>query len=47
MIHDYNHREFKGIKDAVCEAERELGPLPKMPLPDQGGTIVLMKHQPS
>ena len=43
MIHDYNHREFKGIKDAIAEAEKSLGKLPKMPLPDQGGTIVLIK----
>lgn len=43
MIHDYNHREFKGIKDAVAEMEEIYGPFAKMPIPDQGGTIVIMK----
>ena len=43
MIHDYNHREFKGIKDAVKEAEKTLGPLAKLPLPDQGGSLVIHK----
>ena len=43
MIHDYNHSEFKGIKDAVAETEAVLGPFAKMPIPDQGGTIVIMK----
>lgn len=43
MIHDYNHREFQGIKQAVAECEKKFGPIPKMPLPDQGGSIVLTK----
>lgn len=43
MIHDYNHEEFKGIKDAVAETEAIYGPFAKMPIPDQGGTIVIMK----
>lgn len=43
MIHDYNHREFQGIKEAVMECEKEFGIIPKVPLPDQGGSIVLMK----
>ncbi|MCM1191770.1 MAG: TylF/MycF family methyltransferase [Butyrivibrio sp.] len=43
MIHDYNHREFQGIKGAVAECEAEFGVIPKVPLPDQGGSIVLMK----
>ena len=44
MIHDYNHREFQGIKDAVKKAEEELGKIPRMPIPDQGGTVVLIKR---
>ena len=43
MIHDYNHREFQGIKQAVAESETKFGPIPKFPLPDQGGSIVLTK----
>lgn len=43
MIHDYNHREFQGIKKAVSECEKKLGTIPKIPLPDQGGSIVFMK----
>lgn len=41
MIHDYNHREFLGIKKAVTECEKIFGPIAKVPIPDQGGTIVL------
>lgn len=43
MIHDYNHKEFQGIKKALSEAEKKFGTIPKVPLPDQGGTIVLTK----
>ena len=43
MIHDYNHREFRGIKKALAESEEKFGAIPKVPLPDQGGTIVLTK----
>ena len=43
MIHDYNHSEFKGIKRAIEECEEKFGAIPKFPLPDQGGTIVLTK----
>ncbi len=43
MIHDYNHREFRGIKKAVAEYEPKFGIIPKIPLPDQGGSIVFMK----
>lgn len=43
MIHDYNHREFHGIKKAVAECEKIFGIIPKFPLPDQGGSIVIVK----
>lgn len=45
MIHDYNHKEMQGVKKAVAEAEKRFGRgvIPKVPLPDEGGTIVLMK----
>lgn len=43
MIHDYNHREFQGIKKAVQECEEIFGKIPKLPIPDQGGTVVLTK----
>lgn len=43
IIHDYNHREFLGIKKAVEECEQKFGAIPKFPLPDQGGSIILAK----
>lgn len=43
MVHDYNNKEFHGIRDAVAECEAVLGPLCKVPLPDQGGTVIIMK----
>lgn len=43
MIHDYNHREFLGIKKAVAECEELFGPLATVPIPDQGGTVVIAK----
>ena len=44
MLHDYNSNEFKGIKVAIKEYENEYGiKLAKVPLPDQGGTLVITK----
>jgi O-methyltransferase len=44
FLHDYNHREFKGIKIAIEEFENINGKLNKVPLPDQGGTLVIIKN---
>jgi len=43
MLHDYNTTLFKGAKAAVEEAEREFGRFFCMPLPDQGGSLVILK----
>lgn len=43
FIHDYNNVGFSGIKDAIEEVEDVLGPIPIVPLCDQGGTVVLRK----
>lgn len=44
MIHDYNNKGFSGIKKAIDEVQTEWGiRIPKVPLPDNGGTVVLQK----
>ncbi len=43
FIHDYNNKDFAGIKEAVREAEKEFGRIHKIPLSDQGGTLILSK----
>ena len=43
MIHDYNTNYLKGVRDAVTEAERELGRFMRVPLPDLGGSLVVQK----
>ena len=43
MLHDYNTTLFKGAKAAVEEAEREFRRFLCMPLPDQGGSLVILK----
>lgn len=43
FVHDYNNKEFKGIKRAVSEAEQEFGRIYKIPVSDQGGTLILCK----
>lgn len=42
-VHDYNNVDFAGIKDAISEIEEEFGRIKKVPLSDQGGTMVLCK----
>jgi O-methyltransferase len=44
FLHDYNHKEFKGIKIAVENFENITGKLNKVPLPDGGGTLVIVKN---
>ncbi|WP_366515539.1 TylF/MycF/NovP-related O-methyltransferase [Rheinheimera soli] len=43
MLHDYNHADFRGVKQAVADYEAKHGKLAKVPVPDQGGTIVITK----
>lgn len=43
LLHDYNHAEFRGVKQAVADYEAKFGRLAKVPVPDQGGTIVITR----
>lgn len=43
MLHDYNHAEFRGVKQAVADYETKYGKLAKVPVPDQGGSIIITK----
>ena len=43
FVHDYNNEDFAGIKQAVSEAEKEFGRIYKIPISDQGGTLILCK----
>ncbi|WP_113907286.1 TylF/MycF/NovP-related O-methyltransferase [Aliidiomarina celeris] len=43
MLHDYNHAEFRGVKQAVADYEAKHGKLAKVPVPDQGGSIIITK----
>ena len=43
FVHDYNNKDFAGIKQAVSELEQEYGRIYKVPISDQGGTIILCK----
>ncbi|MDO4487633.1 MAG: TylF/MycF/NovP-related O-methyltransferase [Eubacteriales bacterium] len=43
MVHDYNTDFFKGIHDAVNEAEETLGRLVRIPITDEGGSLVIQK----
>jgi O-methyltransferase len=44
FLHDYNHREFQGVKKAIADFESNNGKLSKIPLPDQGGTLMMVKN---
>lgn len=43
FVHDYNNKDFAGIKQAVSEAEEVFGRINRVPISDQGGTLVLCK----
>lgn len=45
FVHDYNNRKFFGVKDALERYEKELGGtvIRKIPIADQGGTVVIIK----
>lgn len=42
-VHDFNHSMIRGIRDVVDAFEAAHGFIPKFPLPDEGGTLVLLK----
>lgn len=42
-LHDFNHRMIRGVREVISEFEAAHGFTPKFPLPDEGGTIVLLK----
>lgn len=44
FLHDYNGIEHKGVKTALDEFEMTVGMIPKVPLPDQYGTVILIKN---
>ena len=44
FVHDYNNRFLGGVKDAVKEYEKEIGQyLMKVPIADEGGTLIILK----
>lgn len=43
MLHDYNHDELFGVKKAVADYEKKVGPLILLPIADQCGTIIISK----
>lgn len=43
FIHDCINDELNGVYDAFVEAQKELGTIHHMPLPDASGTVVLCK----
>jgi len=43
FVHDYNNKDFEGIKKAISEAEKVFGRIYKVPISDQGGTVILCK----
>ena len=43
MVHDYNTDYLKGVHDAVADAEEKLGNFIRVPIPDEGGSLVIQK----
>lgn len=44
LIHDYNNNEFLGVKEAIKDYEKKYDfKIKKVPISDQGGTIVIVK----
>lgn len=44
FVHDYNNRFLEGVKQAIKSFEEEMGLcLRKVPLADEGGTLVILK----
>lgn len=43
FLHDYNNRDFFGVKKAIKNFEDKYGKMKKVPLCDSGGTLVITK----
>jgi O-methyltransferase len=43
MLHDYNHDELAGVKEAVFEYEKVVDDLILLPIADQCGTLIISK----
>ena len=43
FLHDYNHNEFRGVKSALEDYEKENSCFSSFPLTDHGGTLVISK----
>ena len=43
MIHDYNSEKYIGVRKAVDDFEKKYGDLIKVPIPDFGGSLLIMK----
>jgi len=43
MLHDYNVKDYKGVKQAVLDYEKIIGRLCKVPISDEAGTLVICK----
>lgn len=43
FLHDYNDKDWTNTKCAVRDFEKASGPLKRIPLPDESGTLVIVK----
>ena len=43
FIHDYNNRFLQGVKVAIDRYEKQYVSLVKLPIADEGGTLVVYK----
>lgn len=43
LVHDYNHDELNGVKQAVWDYEKKVGSIAILPIADQCGTIIITK----
>lgn len=43
MLHEYNCPGFRGVKPAVADYEKKYGQIPKIPIADWAGTLVITK----
>lgn len=43
FVHDYNNKAFRGVKKAFEEAEEAFGRIYRIPVSDQGGTLIICK----
>lgn len=45
FMHDYNHCMIRGIKEVVSEYEQKHGRLNKLPIADEGGSLIIIKSK--